>query len=74
VDTVSAGPEVPWVHRGRDIAAVCQREPALAALEESIDAVEIRACHFDKALLTVKRSLSSVSEDVYRSFSRLVKL
>lgn len=54
-------------YSGAEIAAVC-KEAALAALEESLQAKEVRWKHFEKALAAVKPRTSAESIKFYDRF------
>lgn len=56
-------------YSGAEIAAVC-KEAALAALEEDLQAKEVRRRHFDKALAAVKPRTSSESIKFYDTFEK----
>ncbi|GJP54935.1 hypothetical protein CLOM_g13943 [Closterium sp. NIES-68] len=56
-------------YTGADITAIC-REAKLAALEEDLTAACVGMRHFDKALGTVKKSVSPLESAFYANFQR----
>jgi len=58
-------------YSGAEIAAVC-KEAALAALEEDLQANEVRWSHFEKALTAVKPRTSMESLKFYDKFQQQI--
>ncbi len=59
-------------YSGADLQAVC-REAAMNALRENIKAKEVKKKHFDKALESIKPSLSKEQVEFYRRMYEKVK-